>query len=228
MKLSAPRAVELPRWAPGQRIGLLGGSFDPAHDGHLMISQLALSRLRLDRVWWLVTPGNPLKSQEHLPDLAARMAAAGALARDPRIAVAGFEAAIGARYTWQTVAWLTRRLPGVRFVWIMARIICASFICGDVGARSRRWRPLLSSLVRAPRFRGPAALRPRHCSAGACPNMMPPVWPRSPRPRFYSYTARVQIYHPASFARRQNMPALENRAPAGHLGGRRLFAPRAK
>ena len=136
MNLSAPRAVELPRWAPGQRIGLLGGSFDPAHDGHLMISQLALSRLRLDRVWWLVTPGNPLKSQEHLPDLAARMAAAGALARDPRIAVAGFEAAIGARYTWQTVAWLTRRLPGVRFVWIMGADNMRQFHLW------RRWREI--------------------------------------------------------------------------------------
>jgi len=109
----------LPRSTPGQRIGLLGGSFNPPHEGHLAITRLALAKLGLDRVWWLVTPGNPLKANAGLPGLDARMEVARALARDPRIAVTGFEADIGARYTADTIAWLTRRRPSVRFVWIM-------------------------------------------------------------------------------------------------------------
>ena len=111
--------VRLPRWAPGQKIGLLGGSFNPAHDGHLLISHMALQRLRLDRLWWLVTPGNPLKENSGLPDLEARMAAARARIGDPRIAVTGFEAEIGARFTYDTIAWLVRHARGVHFVWIM-------------------------------------------------------------------------------------------------------------
>ena len=74
----------------------MGGSFNPPHDGHLLVSRLALQRLRLDRLWWLVTPGNPLKELAGLPPLAARIEAARAIARDPRIAVTGFEAEIGA------------------------------------------------------------------------------------------------------------------------------------
>jgi nicotinate-nucleotide adenylyltransferase len=101
------------------RIGLFGGSFNPVHRGHLHASELALKRLGLDRVWWLVTPGNPLKETRGLPPLATRITAARALARDPRIVVTGFEAEIGTRYTYDTIAYLRRRCPGVRFVWIM-------------------------------------------------------------------------------------------------------------
>jgi nicotinate-nucleotide adenylyltransferase len=101
------------------RIGLFGGSFNPVHRGHLHASKLALKRLRLDRVWWLVTPGNPLKETRGLPPLATRITAARALARDPRIVVTGLEAEIGTRYTHDTIAHLRRRCPGVRFVWIM-------------------------------------------------------------------------------------------------------------
>jgi nicotinate-nucleotide adenylyltransferase len=111
--------VRMPRWTIGQKIGLLGGSFNPAHDGHLLISQLALRRLRLDRLWWLVTPGNPLKQNADLPDLASRILAARARIGDKRIDVSGLEAEIGARFTYDTIAWLMRRAPGVHFVWIM-------------------------------------------------------------------------------------------------------------
>jgi nicotinate-nucleotide adenylyltransferase len=111
--------AHLPRWSPGQRIGLFGGTFNPPHEGHLIISLYALKRLGLDRVWWLVTPGNPLKQNDGLPSLAARVAAARALAKDPRFVVTGFEAEIGARYTTDTIAYLRQRAPGVRFVWIM-------------------------------------------------------------------------------------------------------------
>jgi len=80
---------------------------------------LALKRLRLDRVWWLVTPGNPLKSADGLAALDRRVAAARAVARHPRIVVTDFEARIGTRYTFDTLLWLTRHCGGVRFVWIM-------------------------------------------------------------------------------------------------------------
>ncbi len=111
--------IRLPPHAPGMRIGLFGGSFDPPHEGHAHVSQVALRRLALDRLWWLVTPGNPLKETAGLPSLAGRIDAAKKIARDPRIAVTGIEAAIGARYTADTLRFLHRRCPGVRFVWIM-------------------------------------------------------------------------------------------------------------
>jgi nicotinate-nucleotide adenylyltransferase len=128
--------ARLPRWSAGQRIGLLGGTFNPPHDGHLAISLYALKRLRLDRVWWLVTPGNPLKHNDGLPSLAERLAAARALAHDPRLAVTGFEAEIGARFTADTVAFLKRRAPGVHFVWIMGADNLRQFHLW------RRWRRL--------------------------------------------------------------------------------------
>ncbi len=112
-------AAGLPPFAPGMRIGLLGGSFNPPHEGHALVTRLALTRLRLDRVWWLVTPGNPLKSKAELAALQARVAAARELVAGPRVAVTDIEARIGARYTFDTLAWLTRRAPKVRFVWIM-------------------------------------------------------------------------------------------------------------
>jgi nicotinate-nucleotide adenylyltransferase len=112
-------APRLPPFAPGMRIGLLGGSFNPPHEGHALVTRLALTRLRLDRVWWLVTPGNPLKSKAELAALQARVAAASELAAGPRVAVTDIEAQIGARYTFDTLAWLRRRAPNVRFVWIM-------------------------------------------------------------------------------------------------------------
>jgi nicotinate-nucleotide adenylyltransferase len=111
--------ARLPPHIPGLRIGLFGGSFNPPHRGHLHASELALKRVGLDRVWWLVSPGNPLKETLGLPPLSARIEAARALARDPRIVVTGLEAEIGTRYTYDTVLYLTRRCPGVRFVWIM-------------------------------------------------------------------------------------------------------------
>ena len=111
--------VRLPKFGAGQTIGLLGGSFNPAHEGHRLISEIALRRLGLDRVWWLVTPGNPLKSPAELQALDARLAAARKIARDPRIKVVDFEAEIGARYTYQTLRYLGRRAPTAHFVWIM-------------------------------------------------------------------------------------------------------------
>lgn len=120
-------AARLPPCTPGMRIGLYGGSFNPAHAGHLHVSRTALRRLRLDRVWWLISPGNPLKTRGDLAPLPERMAGARRIAADSRIAVTGFEAAVGARYTVETLHWLRARRPNVRFVWIMGADSLASF-----------------------------------------------------------------------------------------------------
>jgi nicotinate-nucleotide adenylyltransferase len=111
--------VKLPPHAPGQRIGLFGGSFDPPHDGHRKASLRALRALNLDRIWWLVSPGNPLKDTSDLPSLSHRIAAAQKLARHPRIIVTGFEQSLGSAYTYETILASRRRCPRVHFVWIM-------------------------------------------------------------------------------------------------------------
>jgi nicotinate-nucleotide adenylyltransferase len=118
------------------RIGLLGGSFNPPHEGHVLATRLALRRLRLDRVWWLVTPGNPLKSQDELAALQKRVAAARRLVAGPRVAVTDIEARIGSRYTYETLAWLKRRAPCVHFVWIMGADNLQQF------HRWRHWRAI--------------------------------------------------------------------------------------
>ena len=126
----------LPPFQPGMRIGLLGGSFNPAHEGHLLITRLALTRLALDLVWWLVTPGNPLKSSDDLAALQARVEAARLLVEGRRVAVTDIEAHIGSRFTYDTLAWITRRAPGVRFVWIMGADNLIQF------HRWRHWRAI--------------------------------------------------------------------------------------
>ncbi len=100
------------------RIGLLGGSFNPAHEGHVHISLMALRRLNLDEVWWLVSPSNPLKESRDLASYESRLAGARAVARHPRIKVSDFEARAGTRYTIHTLRALMRRFGGVQFVWI--------------------------------------------------------------------------------------------------------------
>jgi nicotinate-nucleotide adenylyltransferase len=109
----------LPPFTAGMRIGLLGGSFNPPHEGHALITRLALRRLSLDRVWWLATPGNPLKSLTGLAALNARIEAARQLDVGPRVVVTDIEAQIGSHFTYETLRWLKRRAPGVDFVWIM-------------------------------------------------------------------------------------------------------------
>lgn len=111
--------IRLPPHFPGMRIGLFGGSFDPPHVGHISASLAAIRRLRLDRLWWLVSPGNPLKDTRARPTLEQRVAQARRLASHPKIVVTGLEAALGVRHTDATIDYLTRRCPGVSFVWIM-------------------------------------------------------------------------------------------------------------
>jgi nicotinate-nucleotide adenylyltransferase len=144
----------------GLRIGLFGGTFNPPHEGHRLASMIALSRLGLDRIWWIVTPGNPLKNNNGLPPLADRMAAARALANHPRIDVTGFEAEIGARYTFDTIRWLKRRCPGVEFVWIMGADNLASF------HRWQRWREIANMVAIAVIDRPASTLKATHSRGG--------------------------------------------------------------
>ena len=102
-----------------QRIGILGGSFNPAHRGHLDISLKALRQLGLDQVWWLVSPQNPLKPADGMAPFAERLAAARRLARNPRIRVTDLEQRLGSRYTAESLKLLRRRFPETRFVWLM-------------------------------------------------------------------------------------------------------------
>ncbi len=105
--------------AAGLRIGLLGGSFNPAHEGHVHASEIALKKLGLDYVWWLVSPQNPLKPTEGMAGLKKRLADARNVARHPRIVVTDIETALGVRYTADTIALLQRHFPQVQFVWLM-------------------------------------------------------------------------------------------------------------
>lgn len=166
------------------RVGLFGGTFDPPHQAHLAASLLALKRLKLDRVWWLVTPGNPLKSTSGLGPVAARIAAARSLTHHPRIDVTGLESVIKTRYTYDTILWLKSRCLGVRFVWVMGADNLRSF------HRWQRWREIakLVPFVVVDRLgpslyagAGPAgqALRyariPEH-AASSLPDRKPPAW----------------------------------------------------
>ena len=123
---------------PGQRIGLLGGSFDPPHAGHVHITRWAMRAFRLDVVWWLVSPGNPLKKNGPA-DLARRMAACRTLVRTPRVAVTDIEARLGTRYTADTLAVLRRRYPRLTFVWLMGADNLAGL------HRWKRWHSIMET-----------------------------------------------------------------------------------
>jgi nicotinate-nucleotide adenylyltransferase len=175
--------VRLPPFAPGMRIGLLGGSFDPPHAGHVAISETALRSLRLDQVWWLVSPHNPLKA--NVPaDLLARIAAARAIATDGRIKATGIEAALGSVYTADTLRRLLPRLTGTMPVWLMGADALASF------HRWRDWQAIAATVPIAVLNRPGMALaalaspaahalrrwRRDESDAALLPGTAPPAW----------------------------------------------------
>ncbi|MBK5935078.1 nicotinate-nucleotide adenylyltransferase [Rhodovulum imhoffii] len=168
---------------PGQRIGLLGGSFDPAHEGHAHITRHALKRFGLDRVWWLVSPGNPLKLRGPAP-MARRVEVARAVMRHPRVVVTDIETRLGTRYTAQTLVRLQAIYPGVRFVWLMGADNLAGL------HRWERWEWIMQNVpvgVLARPAQGLAARRSRAAerftqarvsrrAARLLPDMAPPAW----------------------------------------------------
>jgi len=163
---------------------LFGGTFDPPHAAHRAACLLAMRRLGLDRIWWMVTPGNPLKDTRGLAPLAARIAAAKVLAHHPRIDVTGVEAELRTRYTHDTIAVLLRRCPGVHFVWIMGADNLRGF------HRWQKWRDIARLVPIAVVDRvGPslyasagtaaqalARFRVPEVSASTLPGRRPPAW----------------------------------------------------
>jgi nicotinate-nucleotide adenylyltransferase len=123
------------------RIGLLGGSFNPAHEGHRHVAELALRRLRLDQAWLLVSPGNPLKASAGMAPFAVRLAGARGIADGRRVLASGIEAALGTRYTVDTMRLLLRRFPNARFVWIMGADILVQL------PHWRRWGDIVRRLA---------------------------------------------------------------------------------
>nr|WP_092184169.1 nicotinate-nucleotide adenylyltransferase [Devosia sp. YR412] len=135
--------TELPPSGAGMRIGLFGGSFNPIHEGHVLVIEEMLRRLELDAIWVLVTPGNPLKNHKDLAPLADRVIAARQFIANPKVRVTGFEAAHGFTYSWQTIRFLTESMPDRRFVWIMGADNLVDF------NRWERWRNIAAMVPMA-------------------------------------------------------------------------------
>lgn len=162
----------------------MGGSFNPPHEGHRIVAETALKRLRLDQLWWVVTPGNPLKSRDGLPHESERMADIAHLAKNPRMKTTGFERALGTPFTAATLAFLETRHRDVHFVWVMGADNLASF------HRWQHWRRIAEimpiAVVDRPGWRLKALTSPAaHAMAGSrVPErdaaglalMPPPAW----------------------------------------------------
>lgn len=171
-------------FAPGERVGLFGGSFNPAHDGHLHVAETALERLGLDCVVWLVSPQNPLKAGQETMTLKARLEGVRRLARDPRMVVSDFESRAGLTYSVDTIAALQAAFPEVRFVWLMGSDNLAGF------QHWRDWRLIARSIPiavvarpgsllahRTSAFaRAFAAARLDDRQARTLPELRPPAW----------------------------------------------------
>lgn len=186
MRLGTARhALTLPpRASPGEVIGLLGGSFNPPHPGHRHITLEAMKRLGLDRVWWVVTPGNPLKDHSDLETLPQRIALAEQAVQHPRVVVTGFEVGLQSAFTAQTIEHLLIVRPGVQFVWLMGADNLAGF------HRWRAWEEIAASvpigIFDRPgwRYRALASPAAHRLASERLPNAMapmlktlvPPVW----------------------------------------------------
>jgi len=181
---SAASAQAIPFYTDGMRIGLLGGSFNPPHAAHRAISQFAMKRLQLDRVWWLVSPGNPLKHGHGPHSVEERAAAARRVASHPRIDVSCLEAVIGTRYTVDTISYLRRRCSGARFVWIMGADNLAQFdrwenwqrIAADVPLAVIDRPPQSFRALAAPAALALGAYRIPEAAAPSLADRRPPAW----------------------------------------------------
>jgi len=190
-KISSPisanqlrQAIRLPHSEAGQRIGLFGGSFNPPHDGHLLVSEIALRRLQLDQIWWLVTPGNPLKDHRQLAPLAERIGWCQQIANHPAIKISAFEAGRATRYTADTLKLIKQIKSGVHFIWVMGADNLAGF------DKWQRWRHLADMLPIAVIDRPGSTLSSRsskaalalsryridEADASLLPIMDPPAW----------------------------------------------------
>jgi nicotinate-nucleotide adenylyltransferase len=176
----------IPTWGDRRRIrvGLLGGSFNPAHGGHRHVADIARARLGLDQVWLMVSPGNPLKPARGMAPLAERLASARRIADGRRVVATGIEAGLGTRYTVDTLRTLRRLFPRVDFVWLMGADNLSQL------PRWRRWRDIVTQVVfavlprpaynhRALAGRAARALRPARLpvyAAHALAGLAPPRW----------------------------------------------------
>ena len=152
-------ALDLPPAEPGARIGLFGGSFNPAHEGHRLVALQCLKRLALDRVWIMVSPGNPLKDPSELAPLDQRIAETVGIMDDPRLVVTAFEAPHRFAYTYETIRFLTDSHPAARFVWIMGADSLQTF------DRWEHWQDIASRVPMAVYARPGATLRATHSVA---------------------------------------------------------------
>ncbi|SFB54127.1 nicotinate-nucleotide adenylyltransferase [Rhizobium sp. NFR07] len=133
------RYLTMPHVERGMAIGLFGGSFNPPHEGHLLVAEIALRRLGLDQLWWMVTPGNPLKSRSELASLDDRIAMSNRLIHDPRIKVTAFEKTLGGSYTADTLGFVKAKNPQAHFVWVMGADSLKTF------HNWQKWREIAST-----------------------------------------------------------------------------------
>ena len=174
----------MPHVEPGMAVGLFGGSFNPPHDGHLLVAETALRKLRLHQLWWMVTPGNPLKEKSDFPDLTTRLEWCRKRITDPRVKLTAFEAAHRLRYTAETLEFILDRNPGIDFVWVMGADNLAGF------HRWQNWQAIANSVPIAVIDRPGSTLaylssimaktfdhaRVDEADTGALVRMDPPAW----------------------------------------------------
>lgn len=180
----APCALRIPHTERGLAVGLFGGSFNPPHAGHALVAEVALRRLRLDRLWWMVTPGNPLKSKAELLPLAERIRLSKSCMHDRRVVITAFEAGLDLRFTADTLAYVKKRNRGVHFVWVMGADSLRDF------HRWERWREIVRTfpvavidrpgstlaLLSAPMAKAFEHARVDENDAPRLARMRPPAW----------------------------------------------------
>lgn len=237
-KKSNPSDMKVPMAAPNMRIGLLGGSFNPAHRGHRQISLAAIKRLGLDQVWWLVSPGNPLKETRSLPDLGERVGAARQVAQHRKIVVTGFEGVRGSPYTIDTIRFLKRRFTSVDFVWLMGADNLVSF------HRWRNWEKLFGlvpiAVLDRPgyRLKARASKAAQHFVSAALDEsdarglaaMEPPAWTllTLPLSRLTSTSLRGKDVEPALAKTRKAAKTAKKEAKKAEKAAKRRFKKEAK